>query len=436
MVQGHGRARTIVLIAFLACALALIPACTKDTDPIERPAIREFRAFDLVTAVAKADGDHGHVLLCKQAPTDRRTSDIRWIGTDGSLQGGIPLGMLPRRIENLDFLEEELLFTDLSMQADGDLILAGTAVQTALDARLYMVLYRMTRAGVLIGAPIRRYITDQAVTITVPPTEPLADPDGLPRQRALVAVLPTGVAVAARWGTATAAGVRAWWFPSGDQGGAVATVDLALDRPDDRMILFAGDPVSSRVVLVLDRGTSGGHHHTRVVGFQLSDGVWSSPEEIELPWSDMEPQQLAFVDGTFLLVGYKPAGDVVRPFISRFVSVADAANGTREVQDPASAGRPLTAYCARIENGTVLLAMQDHEPSAAAPWFTADLSSDLVLARVDADGVVIERRVLVPGQGLRAIDLTGGDGGTRIIGSMHPYLNAGYEHTFFLVPDQ
>ena len=420
----------------LALSVVLLLACGKDPEEEAPPRIRDFRTFGLVTVVVKDDVDDGHVLLCKSAPSDRSTSNIRLLGSDGSLQGDIALGELPRRIEDLDFLPEDLLYTDVEPLDDGSLLLAGTGLQSGLDDRLHMVLYRLTRTGDPVGEPIRRFITEHAAVVTVPPTEPQADPDGLPRHRALIARLNEGIAVAVRWETQVAAGIRLWWIPTADMGVAITSTDLPLGPPGDRLLQFAGGPSTGQVVVVVDHASTGGHHQTRVVGFHVDAGTWSAPEECVLPWSDLEPQQLTFTEGTFLLIGHRPVDGFIRPFISRFQTAASAADGLFAVSDPVSAGHPLAAYCAQVINGSIRIAMQEHEASAAPPWFNGDITSDLVLAKLDANGNVVDRQVIVPGQGLRAIAVSSTEGQTRVIGTMHPYLNAAYEHTFFLVPDQ
>ncbi len=435
-VAQHPGRRQWHLSLLLAPCIALLLACEKDSEPGTAPPIQDFRTFERVTVVVKDDANGGHVLLCKQVPSDRVTSHIQLLGADGTLQSAIPFDALPRRIENIDFLPEDLLFTDVQALADGSLVLVGTGLQSALDERLHLVMYRMTHTGDLLGDPIRRYITDHAEVITVPPTEPRADPDGLPRQRALIAPLDEGLVVAARWETEDAAGIRLWWFPAVGGAGAVTSTDLPLQEFDDRLLQCAADPSTGHVVLVVDQGTTGGHHQTRLVGFNAANGTWAEPEECLLPGIDLEPQQLVFQEGAFLLVGYRPSDGLIRPVISRFQTVASAASGMLDVSDPSSVGDPLAAYCGWVRNGRIRLALQHHASGAEPPWFTGDLTSDLVIADLDANAAVTERQVLLPGQGLRAIDLSGTEPACRIIGSMHPYLNAGYEHTFFLVPDQ
>lgn len=422
--------------SLLMLSVVLLAACKKDHEEEAYPNIRDFRTFGSVTVVVKDHVDGGHVLLCKSAPSDRSTSHIRFLGSDGRLQGSIALDQLPRRIEGLDLLPEDLLYTDVEPFDDGSLLLVGTGLQSGLDDRLHMVLHHLTRTGDPIGEPVRRYITEHASVVTVPPTEPMADPDGLPRQRALIARLNGGIAVAVRWETQAAAGIRLWRIPTGDAGGPITSTDLSLGPPTDRFLQFAGDPSTGQVVVVADHATTGGHHQTRVVGFHVDAGAWSAPEECLLPGSDLEPQQLSFTDGAFLLIGHRPVDGFIRPFISRFQTAASAASGMLAVSDPVSIGHPLAAYCAQVSNGSIRIAMQDHEASAVPPWFNGDLTSDLVLAKLDANGAVVDREVIVPGQGLRAIAVSGTQGQVSIIGTMHPYLNAGFEHTFFLVPDQ
>lgn len=422
--------------SLLLLSLLMLIACRKDLEPSTAAPVKDFHTFDMVTVVAKGDPLGGHVLLCKHAPSERRTSLIRFIGDDGTLQGAIAFDALPHRIENLDFLPEDLLLTDIEPVADGGILLVGTGLQSDLDDRSHMVLYHLSRTGDLIGQPLRRYIIEHAVEYTVPPTEPTADPDGLPRQRALIAPLNGGIAVAARWETEDASGIRLFWIPTDDVSGTVTSTDLPLGPPTDRLLQFAGDPSTGQVALVVDHATSGGHHQTRIAGFQVSSGDWSAPEECLLPGIDMEPQQLSFTEGAFLLIGHRPLDGFIRPFISRFQTAASASNGLVNVTDEVSAGHPLAAYCGQVSDGSIRLALQEYEPSAAPPWFYGDITSDLILAKLDGTGNVVDRRVIVPGQGLRAIALSGTEGRCRIIGTMHPYLNAGYEHTFYLVPDQ
>ena len=79
------------------------------------------------------------------------------------------------------------------------------------------------------------------------------------------------------------------------------------------------------------------------------------------------------------------------------------------------------------------LMLQRHETGALPPYFAGDITSDLVIADDGGVSDAVEGRIIIPGQGLRAMGLFAKDGQRIVIGSQHPYLNAGYQHTFFLV---
>ena len=85
-------------------------------------------------------------------------------------------------------------------------------------------------------------------------------------------------------------------------------------------------------------------------------------------------------------------------------------------------------------NGQMELLTQAHESSALPPFFDGDITSDLETVALGWPGLSLgTTSTLVSGQGLRAIGLFVQNGERVLIGSQHPYLNAGFIHTFRLV---
>ena len=56
-----------------------------------------------------------------------------------------------------------------------------------------------------------------------------------------------------------------------------------------------------------------------------------------------------------------------------------------------------------------------------------------MVVELDGDLNVREKTTVVQGQGLRGIGYFRSGGKRLVIGSQHPFLNAGYQHAFYMV---
>ena len=431
--------RTIGLATFLLFMLA--SACTKEALEIDAQGITDYRTYDWVPVNVKDAGSDGFALLCKNTQFERRTGFLRSLGADGSTGTAIDQNTLPTIIENVDFSRDELLYTDFARRQDGTYFLVGTGRETGPESRLHLVVQHMDKYGAQMDEPFRRFITSDAVVNTNVEHDLLQDLNGLPRQRALCDVMDNGDLIAAvRWETAASAGVRLFRFPASPEHGPTVWTDIALDHPTDRLHQMACDPSNGRTILVTDADDSG-VRKVEVFGFIPEVTAWSVDGSSHLPGARTEPERLTFEEGMFVLVGDQPrsivrpsdGSDPIDPFLCRFTSASDVASGFSLVEGTISDGRSVASYCAGWWDGTAHLLLQTHEVSALPPFFDGDITSDLSIVDMDAGMNASEPETIITGQGLRAIGAFKKGGKRIVVGSQHPFLNAGYTHTFYIV---
>lgn len=431
MVIGPSSLRILPL--FVA-VLAL--GCTKEISEEDPPPITDYRTYDLVPVAVK-EVDDRFALLCKNSPIDRRTAYLQELGADGELGDSISLEALPTRIEDVEFQRGDLLYTDF-VHHDGAYIIVGTGRQTDLENRLHLVVQFVAANGATVKEPFRRFlISGSEVGINDTP-DLTQDLNGLPRQRVLCAIAEGQLIVAARWETATAAGVRLFRFPLEEGTGPTTWRDIALSGPGDRLHQMACDPGGRTILVtdVMDAGTT----RMKVWEYTPSPGEWSNGSSYIVGYPRTEPQQLVYRDGSFFLVGNQPEGNVAldandptEPFICRFPDVAGVASGFQVVDAGAQQGQCIASYCSGSWGGSSHLLAQRHEVSATVPYFEGDITSDLRLVDLDASQHVADTLTVIPGQGLRAMGAYEKGGDRIVIGSQHPFKNAGYQHTFYLV---
>jgi len=216
--------------------------------------------------------------------------------------------------------------------------------------------------------------------------------------------------------------------------------DILLDRSTDRLHQLACDPSTGRTIIVTD-ALDGGTRRVKVWAFLAGPDVWEEEGSVLLGSARSEPQQLSFADGWFTLMGNQPTGnapvngaDPTKPFVCRFADVAGVGPGFHVVDGIADETRCVTSYCAGSWDGATHVMAQVHEASALLPYFDGDITSDLLLVDLDGNSAVVgEPLRIIPGQGLRAMGAFNKEGRHVIIGSQHPFLNAGYQHTFYLL---
>lgn len=427
------------VIGLLILVLPGLIACTKEPGDDEAPPIADYRTYDLVTVSVKEDPfGGGFVLLCKNSPIDRRTGFIQVLTADGELGARIDLDELPLRIENLDFSADELLYTDVIPRPDGSMLLIGLGRESQQSDRLHALIQGIDRSGAITGIAARRYLNRETLLNANDDANLYQDVDGLPRMRAIGTSTAAGdVIVAARWETTDSAGIDLFRFPLSGATGLVIGTQLPLSETFDRLHRIACDPVTGRTLLIADAGEEGGRRelmaHEGLPGFSAWSGLSGSPLDLR----DVEPFDLAWSDGEFIMTGHVPpeAGAPIKPCISRIAAPLPPTIGVHVLAGPWPAERPVACYSAGFWEGGVHLALQVHEVAALPPYFEGDITSDLVVGDVQGDQTVEERETVIPGQGLRAIGYFYKGGREIIIGSQHPFLNASYEHTFFLVRD-
>lgn len=408
-----------------------VTGCTKEPAEVSPPPIADYRTYEHVPVSVKDAGDNGFALLCKDSPVERRTGYIQVLGADGTPGSRLELGALPTTVENIQFAPEALLYTDFAIAQDGSYYIVGTAVEADAEARLHLVVHHVDPQGNALDEPFRRYLTAHAVVVTNDEVDLRQDLNGLPRQRALCGLFANDdLVVAIRWETAEQAGVRLYRFPVQDNSGTVFIWDHVLEDPADRLQLLACDPATRATALVVDKGAIA-NHGTEIWTTSPGPADWQEPVGAALGLQNAEPQQL-FWDGTsFLIAGYLPGSNApVVPFVGR------GSGGGVVVRDHsglAEPGRAVTSYCMGQWDGAARMLVQSHEASTLSPYFAGDISSDLSLVDLNGDLSAGTRMPLVPGQGLRAIGAFKKNDKRIIIGSQHPFLNAGYQHTFYLV---
>lgn len=427
--------RTSSMRAFPLLLLVATIGCTKESSEEEPPPIADYRTYDRVPVAVK-EVDNGFALLCKNAPIDRRTAYIQELGADGETRDSISLEALPTRIEDIEFQRQDLLYTDF-VHHDGAYIIVGTGRQTDLENRLHLVVQFVSTNGATVKEPFRRFlISGSEVGINDTP-DLTQDLNGLPRQRVLCAVSDDQLIVAARWETATMAGVRLFGFPLDEATGPTISMDIPLNRPEDRLHQLACDPTGRTIVVtdMMEAGTT----KVKVWEFTPSLAEWSDGVSYVLGYPRTEPQQLVYKDGSFILVGNQPedavstgAKDPTKPFICRFTDVAGVASGFHVVETGAQVGQCVVSYCSGSWGGSAHLLAQVHEVSASVPYFEGDIASDLRLVDLDAGQYVTDTLTIIPGQGLRAMGAFEKGGKRIVIGSQHPFKNAGYVHTFLI----
>ncbi len=415
-------------------ALVLFVGCSKNPAEEPPPPIADYRTYDWVPVSVKDAGDEGFAVLCKNSPIERRTGYIQLLGTDGGEGARMNLDALPTRIEDIEFLPEDLLYTDF-VQRDGTYIIVGTGRQTDLDNRLHLVVQVTDRNGSPLAEPFRRFLTGESEVVTNDAADADKDLNGLPRLRALCDTYADALVVAARWETAAAAGVRLFRFPLHAGGASDAWTDIALAGPTDRLLHMACDKTNGRTVIVTDAdGVATG---TKVWGFMPTASGWESEGEQNLTGGGrMDPQQLTFSGNGFVMVGNQVVSGTerIQPFVCRFVDAAGASGAVHPVSGIVSDERPVASYCTGSWDGGTHLLAQVHEASALVPYFDGDITSDLELVDLDGGGNKVGEPVgIILGQGLRAMGAFDKVGAHIIIGSQHPFLNAGYQHTFYLV---
>ncbi len=423
----------------LLLAISGFIGCTKEMGDEEAPPIADYRTYDVVTVAVKEDPfGGGFVLLCKNSPIDRRTGFIQVLTADGELGARIDLDGLSLRIENLDFTADELLYTDVIPRPDGSLLLIGLGRESQQNDRLHALIQGIDRNGATTGISARRYLNRETLLNANDDANLYQDVDGLPRMRAIGASTVAGdVIVAARWETTDSAGIDLFRFPLSGATGLIIGAHLPLVETFDRLHGIACDPVTGRTLLIADAGEEGGRRelmaHEGLPGFSEWSGMSSSPLDLR----DVEPFDLAWSNGEFIMTGHVPPADGVpiKPCISRIAAPLTPTVGVVVLAGPWSAERPVACYSAGFWEGGVHLALQVHEVSALPPYFEGDITSDLVVGDVLGDNTIDERETVIPGQGLRAIGYFYRGGREIIIGSQHPFLNASYEHTFYLVRD-
>ncbi|MBK6540451.1 MAG: hypothetical protein IPG10_04030 [Flavobacteriales bacterium] len=425
----------------LVCCTLFFGACRKNDPQEEAPPISSYRTYELVCAAVKADPWGGQILLCKGSPVDRRTSFLQLMSAEGDLGPRIDLDVLPRTAENITFQQSELLYTDFAPLSDGSILVVGIGRQVEQEDRLHVIVHRVGRDGAPIGAPFRRYLTAGG-SVHVNIDGATKDLDGLPRLRALCDLHPSGdLLLAARWETASAAGIRLFRFAIGGSTGAFAQADIVLTAPDDRLHALTCAP-NGRVVVVTDAGLPGTSHTITAHGYQVSSTDWigegtGSLQDQGQTIINAEPQQMFWAGDSFVLVGTRPnTGDasVSKPFVARFGTATDISGEIRVLSGLSASDRTVACYCAAVVNGQMELLTQAHESSALPPFFDGDITSDLETVALGWPGLSLgTTSTLVSGQGLRAIGLFVQNGERVLIGSQHPYLNAGFIHTFRLV---
>ena len=423
-------------VAAVILALVAFAGCSKDADEEPPPPIADYRTYDWVPVSVKDAGDEGFAVLCKISPIERRTGYIQLLAAGGGEGARLDLNVLPTRIEDIEFLPEDLLYTDF-VQRDGTYIIVGTGRQTDLDNRLHLVVQVTDRNGTSIAEPFRRFLTGGSEIVTNDASDADKDLNGLPRLRALCDTYGEALVVAARWETATAAGVRLFRFPLHAGSVPDAWKDIPLDGPADRLLHMACDKTNGRTIIVTD--ADGPASGTKVWGFTPTTNGWDleGEEGHNLAGEGrIDPQQLSFAGNRFLMVGNQVVSgtDRIQPFVSRFDHAGAASDAIHPVSGIVSDALPVASYCAGTwDSGTHLLA-QVHEGSALVPYFDGDITSDLELVDLDgSDNKIGEPMEIILGQGLRAMGAFDKAGEHIVIGSQHPFLNAGYQHTFYLV---
>ena len=147
-------------------------SCTKEVSEDVPPPITDYRTYDVVPVAVKMAGE-GYALLCKASPIERRASSVQLLAANGELGMRLDLDALPRRIENIDFEMEELLFTDFMPRPDGTFIVVGIGRQIAADNRSHMVVYQVAPDGTPIGSPSRRLLRDSTLVNTNDDAHPM-----------------------------------------------------------------------------------------------------------------------------------------------------------------------------------------------------------------------------------------------------------------------
>lgn len=426
----------VSLLAWCCSFFALFSGCRKEV-PDTAPPLSVYRSYDRVAVEVRADPAGGQVLLCKSTPIERSTAFLQLMGAAGDLRQRIFFDQFPGTVENIAFQEDDRWYTDFLPHPDGSFYIIGLARQTQMAERIHLVVHHIDRNGGQIEAPFRRYIVDNGIL------EPNIDGaeqsiNGLPRSRALGALVNDGLVVAVRWETQDSAGIRLYRFPLGNTLQTTLQADLGLAGPSHRMHALACDPATGETVLVFEDEANGNDHRVVVQKSTPGNTTWTTEWSVQLDGPDFmlnaEPQQLQWRNGTYLLIGNQPRAsdmNVIKPFVTHFTDEAEV-NGNLKVLDGlAAADQPVAAYCANWWNGSVTLVTQVHEASALQPFFDGDITSDLVLTDLAWPGLEpVGSLTVIPGQGLRGIGLFVTGGERLIMGSQHAYLNTAVVHTF------
>jgi hypothetical protein len=400
----------------------LLWGCAKEAGLPDAPGLSNFRTYDLIPMDAQRSSDGGFVLQCKRAIGDPKAAFAQFMDGQGNLTSRIDYGQLPLRVENVNFLREDIAITDILPWGDGSYVLAGFGRETELDNRLHALVYRVNANGSLLGAPIRRYIAAGSVL------ETQNDLNRAYRTTVKAVRDATGkLFLAVRYETASTARCRLFGINLEGGGGPTGN-EILLDQKQHRLqSLWMRD--NGELWLIMDASVSPTETKLHVRVFDSS--FLSLVDEGFIDKKNARVTALLDEVSQVRIIGIHDRGtDEPWSFQARGTNPGNLI--------PSDIGQPTdragTAYAATWDGANCHVAVSNHEARVLSPeGLRDDRVSDLQWVTLGSDGERIAAQDILKGHGARALGCFMSDTGPIIIGAMHPYLNADYAHGFYLV---
>lgn len=411
--------------------LLAMAACRVD-DPVVPLPLQELRTFEIAPVRAKRlPDDNGFLLFCRRASSDPSLDFVQLMDRYGTLGARIGLGGLASRVENIDFLQEDIWITDALPTPDGGLVLLGMGLQRDLDDRLHLFMYELDGAGQEIGPPIRRFLCSGAEVNVPADLDQLYDAVVL---GSLVGADEGRVAAIARYVRDGQVERRSFVLPRTGLGSSISAGAIAMASEDHVVQFMVTDPnMPEQVLLGYDTTGVGSSSALHVQRLDVSGPHPIMVEEGTITARNATATHVTMRDGQLLIAGHSDPDEpgVLRPFVGRVPALAFADQAV--VFPGIRNGRSVVPYALDAGSNTSWIACTAYEQAVTTDELRRDdLFGDLLLAEVDGAGNVSNEQLIIPGQGLRPLAMRVEDGVTHLVGLLHPFLNVDLLHAFQL----
>jgi hypothetical protein len=419
--------------ALRLCLLVLVlgQGCKPD-EAVEPLPIDAYRTYDLapVRAIQLPD-DRGTLLLCRRAPSDPSLDHAQLLDINGEPGLRIPFGTLPRVVENITFLQDDVWITDVLPTPDGGFVAMGLGLQRAQDDRLHLLMYRLNAGGVPIGEPGRRFICNHADVGVRNDIDRLFDASV---RATLIGADGERVAAVVRYGRQGVVERRMYMLPRSGSAQALAAPPIPLGSPLHHLQFIITDPQApEQVLLGYDTTGTGGASALRMERIDLEGTSPTVMQSVTLLAPNARVTDLSMANGALTITGHADPIEpgVLRPFIARITDLGSA-NAAIAFPDIAP-GRSVCPYALDASIDPPRIACAIYEQAVVTDQLRRnDLFADLAIARVDGAGNPIEEQLVLPGQGLRPLAMREHAGTAVIVGVLHPFLNVELVHAFHL----